>query len=88
MQCICKAKFTLEKAIFGMDLMYVDVTGERNVRGYQKRCPLRKKITKMQKILSNCPIQLKKIALSFLLTFTEARLKDKRFKERSLPESP
>jgi len=52
MQCICKAKFTLEKAIFRMDLMLQVKNPLKESKGLPKKMPFGKKNHKNAK--TNC----------------------------------
>ena len=66
MQCICEAKFTLEKVIFRMDLMLQVKNPFKECKGLPKKMPFRKKITKMQKNLVKLPYSAEKNATESL----------------------
>ena len=66
MQCICEAKFTLEKVIFRMDLMLQVKNPFKECKGLPKKMPFRKKITKMQKNLVQLPYSAEKNATESL----------------------
>jgi hypothetical protein len=63
MQCICEAKFTLEKVIFRMDLMLQVKNPFKECKGLPKKMPFGKKITKMQKNLVKLSYFAQKVQL-------------------------
>jgi len=63
MQCIFKAKFTLEKTSFRMDLVLQVKNPFKEFKGLPKKMPFGKKVTKMQTNLVKLPYSAEKVLL-------------------------